>query len=244
MAASSSARERVRTLAENLLSLEVNTIVKPQIIAQKMPVPEHALIDIANLYRDALRRYVPELPVPVQGALESSPAPEAFSSVLDEKRDRRASLEVLDEIRTVAQCISENSAARASLSDEKLQLISRIWDNSDQLKGIFNRLGAHVVLERGGEKSPSPIELEPAEIVLLRKVWEVGLEVVVVQSVIQIDGDVFTRVREDRMAAKNLSTVLEVHDRAINTSVRFWTNLVELLGTLAKGVLDLVFRTK
>jgi hypothetical protein len=244
MAASSSPRERFRTLAENLLSLEINTIVKPQITAQKMPVPEHTLIDIANLYRDALRGYVLELPAPARDALGSSPARAAFSSVLDGEQDRRASLNVFDEIRTVAQCISTNAGARAVLSEEKLQLVSRIWDNSDQLKGIFERLGAQVVLERGGGKNPLEIELEPPEIVVLRKIWEVGLEVVLVQSVIQLDGDVFTRVQENRVAAKNLSIVLDVHDRAIHTSVRFWTHLVELVGTLAKGFVELVLRPK
>jgi len=45
---------RLKTICENVLTLEVNTIVSDAITAEKMPPPEHAVIEVATAYRDWL----------------------------------------------------------------------------------------------------------------------------------------------------------------------------------------------
>ena len=51
------ARERFHEIAEDLMTLEVNTIVKTHMMTtRKMPSPAHALLDIATYYEFWLRK--------------------------------------------------------------------------------------------------------------------------------------------------------------------------------------------
>ena len=43
-----------REIGRDLLNLEINTIVKPNLTSLKMPALPHALLDIASLYRSTL----------------------------------------------------------------------------------------------------------------------------------------------------------------------------------------------
>jgi hypothetical protein len=51
--------------------------------------------------------------------------------------------------------------------------------------------------------------------------WEVGVETVVMQSVIQLDGDVITRIQR-RYAEQEQKHVLEFHRMSVDLSIRFW----------------------
>jgi len=110
--------DRLRTMAENVLTLEVNTIICPHIEAEKMPPPEHAFIDVANEYRAWMRdRHNRDTWKPDEVASASR---EIFLMV------RRAAGELLE------------AATERGVSDKNL--LERIKTNSDQAIGIFDRL--------------------------------------------------------------------------------------------------------
>ncbi len=111
-------------------------------------------------------------------------------------------------------------AKKAQGQSEK-NLLERIKANSDQIAAIFDRLdaaaAAPLVLSRAPGQRPREIELLPEEIVVLRKAWELMLDEVLMQTTIQIDGDVVTRIRRGLGAEADGATVIKLHTKGVAT---------------------------
>lgn len=224
-------RDRLRTMAENVLTLEVNTILAPHIEAEKMPPPEHALIDIANDYRSWLRdeHNQPDMWRP-------DDVSEASSAVFTRIRD----------------AVARIFAGREPQNRTDTNMLERIKGNADQLLYVFSRLdgaagpgGEKVVLRRQpGAHRPEAVELLPEEIVVVRKAWELGLDEIVMQTTIQIDGDIMTRIRRGLNNEPDGPTIMKLHDKAVSTSTGFWSKLVDILGGAIRGLVDLLGAVK
>jgi hypothetical protein len=80
------------------------------------------------------------------------------------------------------------------------------------------------------------LDLDAVQVSLIRKIWEIGTERIILQTVISADGDVTTRMSE-RFARNYNETVLGIHHAAVNHSVDFWSGLVRTVGELASGFL-------
>jgi hypothetical protein len=240
-------QESLRTVARDLFNLEINTVIKDNMTARKMPDPANAILDIAQTYATKLL----ELGVPLGYAFaEGDPdfqkplkawSKEAFSydrlAVGDDTFGR------LRWAAVAGQRGLENLAA-----DDRI-VVERITRNCDQLKSLLRRLedslkSAGIAGEnrRGlnqkmvSTRSRSLLHLDPEDLTLLRKMWEVGVEKVVMQSVIQLDGDVITRIQR-RYAEQDQRHVFEFHEKSVDMSVRFWgvmaNTVAVFLGSLA-----------
>lgn len=221
MARQDALSDRLKTIAEGLLTLEINTIVCQHIAADKMPQPEHALIDVANEYGSWLRdRH--QKNVFVEG--EPSEASAAMFLKL-----RRAASELLE-------------------TAGDTNLLERIRKYSDQLMGIFKRLDSGraepLVLIRTQDRLPEQIELKPEEIVVVRKAWELMLDQIAMQTTIQIDGDVVQRILRRAPDGVDMTQVVAVHERAVTVSTGFWSGLVSLVGGALRGLGELITGSK
>jgi hypothetical protein len=142
-------------------------------------------------------------------------------------------------------------------------MLTRIKDSSDQIKGVLRRAGddnhfsrkeleqgveaespkkrtnamegspGHVPLKKGDR--PPPLLLAPDDLMLVRKAWEIGTETVYSQTVIQLDGDVITRVAPSKADEKAL---LELHRVNVDVSVSFWKTLVGIVSDSLGALLD------
>ena len=74
----------------------------------------------------------------------------------------------------------------------------------------------------------------------LRKMWELGTNEIVAQTVVHIDGDTVTRIRLG-FGEGNRAYLLEVHDRAVQTAVGQWRTLFEAFMALIRGVAEGLF---
>ena len=66
---------------------------------------------------------------------------------------------------------------------------------------------------------------------MVRKIWEVGTELVLVQTAVQIDGDVVTRISETLLSEEMKEVhalVLKAHHENVATGLRHWRALVEV----------------
>lgn len=79
------------------------------------------------------------------------------------------------------------------------------------------------------------LDLNPSFITLIRKAWEIGTEKIVLQTVIQLDGDITTRISESLANTPN-EIIFQIHNESIETSTKFWSNLVKTLGEIAGGI--------
>lgn len=82
-----------------------------------------------------------------------------------------------------------------------------------------------------------PLKINPEQLVLLRKIRELGTEIVVMQTVFQLDGDVLTRIRSEYADAKH-STLHEMHYKGLNTSLSYWKELAYIVRDFAKTLVE------
>jgi len=67
--------------------------------------------------------------------------------------------------------------------------------------------------------------------VKLHRIYDLGVEHVVMQTRFSLDGDVVTRIEKD-FAASPQNTIIEIHNKQINLSVNYWKSLIGLAKNL------------
>jgi hypothetical protein len=255
-------------LAGNLLTLEINTILKDGMSAQKMPTPANALIDVVQNYHTFLCKHAREFgalgrvqpgwadaisrsfdwglsPFPISpGAAARASDPEFLQTTPDSVNP-----DSLHNIREIAVWLREMRDRTVLVAQEpdsggldlpprteadvrevvsRLQpeddaVLSRIRRNCDQLKSL---VGQSTITRQ------SRMQLAGDDVLMLRKVWELSTEIIIMQTVIQIDGDVVTRVQRGRDDARS-GGLHAAHQEAVATSFRHWRYLVRTMAQLA-----------
>ena len=79
----------------------------------------------------------------------------------------------------------------------------------------------------------SPL-MRQSELVMVRKIWEVGTEVIAMQTTIQVDGDVITRLNPDYLDNKAYQKLSDYHKDGVNMALTYWGSLVGI----AKALLE------
>jgi hypothetical protein len=77
----------------------------------------------------------------------------------------------------------------------------------------------------------SPL-MKQSELVMVRKIWEVGTEVIAMQTVIQVDGDVITRLNPNYLEEKVYEKLSSYHKDGVNMALGYWANLVGIAQAL------------
>ena len=286
-----------RDIARNLLSLEVNTVEKDGMSAQRMPTPTNAIIDVKVEYFRFLLAAAQVFGVPggrpfawaralsdtfeygIQPFGTTGQARRAMTLADggdDPKRampgllvEERATLEPgeLEAMRGVALWLAQmrvrtlaleagqvvepdqglpgppvgregpgwsrgdiTRAARA-LAEVDPGVLSRIKNNCDQLKGVtvdVTDLGRVALGVARLDRNTGTV-FATNDLVLLRKTWDVGAERVLMQTVVQLDGDVVFRIQTGLDDARRMA-LQGAHQAAVDASFRQWSFLVDTLG--------------
>ena len=290
-------------IARNLLVLEVNTVLKQGMSAQRMPTPTNALVDIVLGYRRyctcaaqafgtpganltgwaaALSERFPWGIEPFghsdgrllrtkeedfnKDFLAREPEPAGVTAgdldtlrgialwlvhmrqrclLLHKERPVAPLKEAIDRgvKKPLHRCdLDDNekrdlSAAAVALGSVDIGVLNRIRHNCDQLKGISITMTVGAARQEMalGEASfgrSTDLQVLSQDMVLLRKTWEIGTEVVVQQTVISIDGDVVNRINPDAMDGRQ-EALQQAHRMAVDASFRHWSFMVETVGTWA-----------
>jgi hypothetical protein len=99
----------------------------------------------------------------------------------------------------------------------------RIQRSSMALSSIFDKL-----------VGPNP---GPNELVQLRKVWEIGTEEVILQTVLWIDGDATQRIHP-AYADKAYEQLLNLHAASVNASLNYWKSLGDMVVSFFRSAWD------
>lgn len=91
------------------------------------------------------------------------------------------------------------------------------------------------------ERPPFPLTVD--ELVTIRKAWEIGTEVVAMQTVIQLDGDVVTRVNPEYATAEKEDEIIRtIHSDSVKVSVGYWHQLVGLVKDFFENIIKVFLR--
>ena len=145
-----------------------------------------------------------------------------------------------------------------------LQMACRIEEKTSQLKGVFNAVAVRgESLVKAGVLDPSALTndyghdeieqkqaalgrrfdfpVQPEEVVLVRKIWEIGTDNISMQTIVQLDGDVVTRIHTGFLGVDQEVT-RRIHDEMIQTSIGTWGSLVRLVGDFFRSASALARR--
>jgi hypothetical protein len=88
-------------------------------------------------------------------------------------------------------------------------------------------------------RHPRPyLQIDTDMLMLVRKIWDIGLERVLFQTVMQIDGDVLMRVSPEMDPVKR-DFFAELHRSTVETGIRQWRGLFDLATSLISGAGEL-----
>lgn len=212
--------DQLRGLAVDLSRIEVNTIYKENMSCGAMGELRDGLCEIGRQYLSYLRNSLDvkdELPVDEKYFTEWI---NFFKGVCDEATDRYTELKG-----------EEIFVSKLPLDDQKIAYtLQRIASQSESVREALERARGRLVSDGGMEEKPhfNLGSLNAGEITPIRKAWELGLEQVVVQSVIHLDGDVITRISETAIA-RDPTPLLQVHNNSVSQALNYWGTIFDVV---------------
>jgi hypothetical protein len=305
--------ERTDGIFEDLLNIEVNTIVKHSMTAEKMPPLPFALLDIIQDYGEALSElridltpyFAPSRELcwgQMQGTEHEAKAREAYRVVHGSSK-QPAEGELLDYVNDL-WLVFANETPPPLAAEPTIFSMSRIdngWDTFERLRiaaldasehisdghprVVINRIVGSCArlkymvqgLQQRPPASPEPLRswrarkpstedpveyatladlipktrnqllsaglrhkriprlLKSDDLALVRKAWEVGVECVLMQTCVQIDGDVLTRISEELLnecTVDKRGMIMEAHKRSVELGLSHWRALVQVAAEL------------
>jgi hypothetical protein len=273
-----------REIAEDLMKLEVNTIIQTSLMtARKAPRPSQALLDIAGEYQNILTSKPPDgYGLKLQQAVRSHVVDN--NQWIIDKADASEEVKVHGStFRNLYMTAREGLKELGAQSDEsgggsqkevREAVLWRIRRSCVDIATILERLEFQSLepAERQkitGEKDKlgegrdpgwafgltrreinakeltrrdvggPDIELTSREWIMIRKVWEISIEQIAMQTVIQLDGDVVTRLCRSHATEKH-AHLWKAHMDSTQVAMDSWRFLVETVGNFLSASAKLV----
>jgi hypothetical protein len=231
-------------VAQHLLTLEINTIVKANMTARKMPPIPLTLLEIAADYYwfiDDLNQLwqIPGVAGHLVGLEPENRRnrPETFDAL------REASTLLMDVIHTAPETSPEEHDRRAC----EYVILERIYYTTSLLPHMIKQLEAanpHPTLWNARRPelleiydSAATIHVTIQQLSFIRKAWEIGVETIAVQSTLQLDGDIVTCIQKG-YANATYKTLHEMHLGVTRLSIDTWETIVRLVIDLLSGVTE------
>jgi hypothetical protein len=231
-------------VARSLLNIEVNTIVRDCMTGEPMPPIPHALLDIAGDYARELCGLGVQLTAYfVAGAGDPEKlSPGWVRHPTPVSNQLTISMDTFDRLRWAAKWAAGAADRRAEkLSQAKLALLDRIVNNADAIKEMFKRFDdgfSAQFLNKNRDQllamaiRPGSYVVLPDDVIVLQKIWDIGMEEIVVQTIVMMTGDVTTRMQEG-LAGVRSEALFTIHRQSVDVSVARWKALLDALSAIA-----------
>ncbi len=252
-------KSSISEFANNLLCLEINTIEKETMTGELMPTLDLALLNIAECYANFLwKKCGAEIRGQLQQKLVSLNDPASPESVPVPPPGEKASLNT-DLLRLSPEtfnCLSKvaiEAKAILKMEEKEYAVLERISNCSNTIIKILNKKAAEKMIEG----SPNLSRLHKLEngraveasniswldFLQIRKIWEMGDERIVAQTVINVDGDVITRV-SPWAASPGKEWLLQLHKDSTELGATSWRHLFQILGDIVGESIKKIFGSK
>lgn len=196
----SSWRQQLDELGDDLCTREINLISAPGgMSAEPMPEPFAALAEVAEIY-------VEHLGLRGQVSVGTQPSREELISAFAAIDTRVTTLSSIAGSRVVMRA---NEAQEGTAASDRV--ILRVKGHTAEIRKIL------ASRPTGG--------FTAREIGAIRKAWELGVDTVVLQTTIGLDGDVITRVHA-RYASVEHQSLFLIHEGSVTAAVRTWSDVV------------------
>ncbi len=222
----------VQEVFQDLFNLEINLIESRHMTGRKMESFSSGMAQTANKYAVFLRHpsFEPVL------SNDAEP-PSCWDRIVDvvTSSDATYSAATFDAIADAAERVVD--ADPFGDDDARRGVAIRVLGVSQQLRFIAKRRwGDRLFLAPGtgsdGPETKDPAGLTDAERLQIRKAWDIGTNVVVMQTVAQLDGDIIMRITPSR-ESEEYAMLHQLNQQLVSTSLNHWRVLFETVATLA-----------
>lgn len=210
--------QRIQIIVEDLTTLEVHTAIIPGLTARKMPSVHEALIETARQYDRVLLQ--------VDAALAT---PGNYEQVYASYQ------RILASSQSAMQTLNQTLAAPGEDFDEqqaRFVIVGRIEANAKEVVGILDEVQKFT----GQNPDSAGLTLAPQNQLRVRRIWDVGTEEVVMQTHVQINGDVLTRVTA-RYATEKYRILHQIHQQGTQVSLNMWKELAATVSAIFKDLI-------
>lgn len=229
-------------VARSLLNIEVNTIVRDNMTAEPMPSLPHALLDIARDYAGVvcgvgvnLQAYFAD-----NAGEAENVDPGWTDNAASVSAQLTVSVKTFDRLRWAAKWALKTRPP-LPIPPAKRVLLDRIVNNADAIKTMFRHFDQNFVATFEGKTrqdllnmnvDASSYRIPPADLSLLQKIWDLGVEEIVAQTIVHLTGDVTTRVQEAFRQSQS-EALFGIHRQSIDISVTCWKYLLDAVREIA-----------
>ena len=112
------------------------------------------------------------------------------------------------------------------------------WSEFREVDEGLTRVEIAKSLERSGDPKKAVLDSDAA--VRLRKIWELGTDTIVAQTIVHVDGDTVTKFQRG-IEQDKLAYFLDIHNQGVGTAVKQWRTLFEAFAALIGGIADRIF---
>jgi hypothetical protein len=202
------------SLAEDLTKLQINTILKSNISGGTMPALRFALCDISARYGMRLCQLG------------------ADSGELD-KYIKEGGFRSFDKYQQVAKRMQIELQEIEADEVREFYMLQRIRSNSNRIKTFLEDApdkNEYTKVQLYESMKGEMTDFQPArgDYMMIHKYWELGTEQIMMQTVVQLDGDVYTRIL-DEYATEEFKSLHEIHHSGVNLSYRYWQNIIKIV---------------
>ncbi len=234
-ARASGKKERIGKMLLDLTSIEVTTLVTEKITGESMGDPQQAVTRLRSLYASKL------------GGIADTYGGQGDASkgVLRTPAQKAAASEPMT-FKAQGRMADKLVEQHSDLAADDLGHLARIRAHSDHLEGLSAKLGVGEAPAQSYSSAAAPSaatpsagepRLSPTEMVKLRKMWELGIEPIAMQTVIQMGGDMITRIHPDVVGGAH-PLLLDLHRTGIETATGIWRTLVDTAVLILEKILD------
>ncbi len=251
--------EKVSSTLYDLTHLEINTIIKDEMVASKAPSsPRLMLHSIATKYHEKLValgiKYQQVMPPPEEGVQN------IFRGKMVLLGSGYDSFKELSDRAESSMKMLRDYLSRVKPPDDTIQpdimMLQRIHNISDDIRRILKMEGVDPCGDKkvcdfddaemvrkfrnltAREADKYELNLDLRQLMVFKKANDIGTEKVMLQTIIGMDGDITTRVAK-AFAEQPVTFINQLHHDAINISVDFWKNLITVVVKLGENILGM-----
>lgn len=252
--------EKVSSTLYDLTHLEINTIIKDEMIASKAPASPRMLLHVlATKYHERLvllgNKYQEFLQPEGAGATNLFRGEMIFGgSGYDSFK------ELSDRAEAAIKMIKNNPdfiPLQADVLNSDIMMLQRIHNISDDIRRILTVEGVDPCADKKNadfdkkevvdkfrsmtarEAEKYELNLDLRQLMVIKKANDIGTEKVMLQTVIGMDGDITTRISKS-FAEQPVAFINQMHHEAIGISVDFWKSLINVVVNLGKSLIGLL----
>ena len=107
--------------------------------------------------------------------------------------------------------------------DSAAARVQTAFDVTERL--LYRMRSTSLELAKIAAKRDKAEELDARDLAILRKAWEIGVDEIILQTTVGLDGDVVTRV-DSRFVDETRKPLHGLHDQSVSAAMRTWKDVV------------------